>query len=182
MNVQARKLGLASLAMALIVLLGASSLAYQEWKQFREASAGANQAQRALTISHNLLRQLLQPENGQRGLEQVLAEINDLKQIAGGRSAQLARLQRLQELISANTEGENDRTMTRILRILEQIRGEENARFTAALADVDKSARSAGIIVSVSGVLIALLVSAGILALVRSQARAERSSSDPGPA
>jgi CHASE3 domain sensor protein len=206
MNLQAKKIGLAFLAMALAILLAVSSLAYQEWRQFGEASFAANQSQRALAVSHNLLGQLRDAEAAQRAflltgrderleaynaaLSQIPAGMNELTQLTAGRSAQFGRLQRLQELVSAKMEemrgsielrrnggpaadatapgsGEKDPTMDRIRRISQEFEREENGRWTTAWAQLQSSARSARIIAAMGGVLVALLVGGGIIALLR---------------
>jgi len=205
MNLQAKKLGLASLAMALAILLAVSSLAYQEWRQFGQASFAANQSQRALAVSHNLLGQLRDAEAAQRAflltgrderleaynaaLSQIPAGMNELTQLAAGRSAQFGRLQRLQELVSAKMEemrgaielrrnggraadataleAGKDPTMDRIRRIWQEFEREENGRWTTAWAQLQSSARSARIIAAMGAVLVALLVGGGIIALLR---------------
>jgi len=205
MNLQAKKLGLAFLAMALAILLAVSSLSYQEWKQFGQASFAANQSQRALAVSHNLLGQLRDAEAAQRAflltgrderleaynaaLSQIPAGMNELTQLAAGRSAQFGRLQRLQELVSAKMEemrgaielrrnggraadataleAGKDPTMDRIRRISQEFEREENGRWTTAWAQLQSSARSARIIAAMGAVLVALLVGGGIIALLR---------------
>jgi len=205
MNMQAKKIGLAFLAMALAILLAVSSLAYQEWRQFGQASFAANQSQRALAVGHNLLGQLRDAEAAQRAflltgrderleaynaaLSQIPAGMNELTQLAAGRSAQFGRLQRLQELVSAKMEemrgaielrrnGERaadataleagkDPTMDRIRRIWQEFEREENGRWTTAWAQLQSSARSASIIAAIGAVLVALLVGGGIIALLR---------------
>jgi len=205
MNLQAKKLGLAFLAMALAILLAVSSLAYQEWRQFGQASFAANQSQRALAVSHNLLGQLRDAEAAQRAflltgrderleaynaaLSQIPAGMNELTQLAAGRSAQFGRLQRLQELVSAKMEemrgaielrrnggraadataleAGKDPTMDRIRRIWQEFEREENGRWTTAWAQLQSSARSARIIAAMGAVLVALLVGGGIIALLR---------------